>query len=578
MRFKISLLTLVFLWLNLSDMSAQRATTLFQKAYKPTADSTILSFESILSMPDGGYALLGNYQNTTNNGDMFMMRIDSLGNRVWAYTYGNDSIEDAVSLRRTADGGFIICGDVTNPRNFNDVKMEVAKISSAGDLLWAANFGGSEGNEVKDVAVLGNGDIVAVGVAYLPNSGTQYAYSLTLDGGGGAIDGRFWSKGPFLNRFTGADGTADGGVILAGSSWSFINSQSFYDPLLVRLTRTGDTLWSRRITIPNTQIVNKVNSLPNNEGYLVSGQVAVGTDNYQGTFIMKVANNGAVRWIKSYDASPTGRDYFERIYDIEPVADGYVATGQFNAYEKDSIKVKSVFSGLDTIILQDRYRPFIFKTDTAGNVLWSRVLADSLPVGTLKTTSTFATNIAKGADGGFTIVGQTFNYGNSRGSGFLIHTDKNGLMGSGTACNTRNLPLTIRNFSGADSTGITFIDGGDENVVNYVRRPLALNTPQTICTGQGIFSAIGETRLATDAVQVYPNPANDILFVEMPILNQTKAAAHVEIFDLTGKIVYAQTTSSELLQLETPQYATGFYFLKVTIEGKSLTKKFVISR
>ena len=288
------------------------------------------------------------------------MRTDSLGNVKWQNNYGSDSIESALALRATPDGGFVFGGSVTSP-DFSTTKMEVAKIDSVGNLKWAANFGGSNENNIRGLTVLPSGDVIAVGDANLPTTSTQFGYHLRLKANGTPDDGRFFAKGNFRNFFGGVDITPDGGIAMGGSSWSYISANSsFYDPWLVKLKANGDTAFAKRYTMVSTQFCYGIKALKDGD-ILMFGQVAI-SDTFQGTFIMKVDSVGKFKWFKAFDFKPTATsNLFERIYDVAPARDnsGYIAVGYYKDGAMDSIKIKGA-SGQDSIIIGERSKAFIF--------------------------------------------------------------------------------------------------------------------------------------------------------------------------------------------------------------------------
>lgn len=75
-----------------------------------------------------------------------------------------------------------------------------------------------------------------------------------------------------------------------------------------------------------------------------------------------------------------------------------------------------------------------------------------------------------------------------------------------------------------------------------------------------------------EAITLYPNPAQDIIFI-----NNGKGAT-VQMFDVLGKSVLTKTeiSNNEGIQVSTLQ--SGVYFMKISKDGKLTTKKFVISR
>jgi hypothetical protein len=70
---------------------------------------------SITATDDGGYIIHGTIDTYTGllgrgNTDMFMMKIDGAGGKVWSKTFGTPDIDAAVSVRQTLDGGYVLLG------------------------------------------------------------------------------------------------------------------------------------------------------------------------------------------------------------------------------------------------------------------------------------------------------------------------------------------------------------------------------------------------------------------------------------------------------------------------------------
>lgn len=67
---------------------------------------------------------------------------------------------------------------------------------------------------------------------------------------------------------------------------------------------------------------------------------------------------------------------------------------------------------------------------------------------------------------------------------------------------------------------------------------------------------------------IYPNPVLDVLTVSSSLEIQK-----LSVFDITGKLVKTQNGNATTLAVN--DLKSGFYFLEITIDGKSETKKFV---
>lgn len=88
--------------------------------------------------------------------------------------------------------------------------------------------------------------------------------------------------------------------------------------------------------------------------------------------------------------------------------------------------------------------------------------------------------------------------------------------------------------------------------------------------GQAWSATLSTNENSIDSVAVYPNPTKDYI-----VISGLTSIANVEINSLTGMIVYKGTCSNNTkLDLE---LSSGVYLLKVSEEGKSITKKLIVN-
>ena len=79
--------------------------------------------------------------------------------------------------------------------------------------------------------------------------------------------------------------------------------------------------------------------------------------------------------------------------------------------------------------------------------------------------------------------------------------------------------------------------------------------------------------LSTNNISVYPNPSNGEVIIKTPILN-----AEVMVFDLYGKNVYSQTTSTLQTQMDLSHLANGIYQITIVVDGNLFNYKMMISK
>ena len=105
--------------------------------------------ESVLQTTDGGYAIVG-YTSTYGVGeaDVYLIKTDSMGNEEWFQTFGGINTDVGYDIKLTLDGGFIIAGFTTSfGVGENDVYL--IKVDSVGNEEWQTTFGGNDWDDAR---------------------------------------------------------------------------------------------------------------------------------------------------------------------------------------------------------------------------------------------------------------------------------------------------------------------------------------------------------------------------------------------------------------------------------------------
>ena len=85
------------------------------------------------------------------------------------------------------------------------------------------------------------------------------------------------------------------------------------------------------------------------------------------------------------------------------------------------------------------------------------------------------------------------------------------------------------------------------------------------------ISTIGIVESENQELNVFPNPANDLLFI-----NLTSSAKQISIVDIYGKLIYSEPALFESHELKISSLATGTYWLKVDLtNGRTALKRFI---
>jgi hypothetical protein len=111
--------------------------------------------KSVLQTSDSGYILTGStYSFGAGNHDAWLIKTDMYGNEIWNNTYGGSSWDQGKSVVQTADGGYFITGDYTDPIQ-GDLELYMVKTDSEGVEEW---------NYIIEHDSLGNTDSGSYGI------------------------------------------------------------------------------------------------------------------------------------------------------------------------------------------------------------------------------------------------------------------------------------------------------------------------------------------------------------------------------------------------------------------------------
>lgn len=83
-----------------------------------------------------------------------------------------------------------------------------------------------------------------------------------------------------------------------------------------------------------------------------------------------------------------------------------------------------------------------------------------------------------------------------------------------------------------------------------------------------------ENQLSSSDFEVYPNPANDILYIKADLGKDKLVQA--DVYTLTGELLKSFTNTENLTPMDISDLSDGFYFLKVQIGKSTVSKKFVV--
>lgn len=326
------------------DWAKKMGSTTNDYAYSVAVDSvgnvyTTGFFQGTVDFDPGA----GTY-NLTSAGlsDMFVTKLDSMGNFVWAKRVGGAASDYGFALTLDKQANVFIAGyfkgqadfDPSTAGTFNltpvgSFDVFITKLDAAGNFVWAKQFGGASDELCYTIHVDAMGNIFTCGYF---NSATDFDPSVNTNN---------------------------------------LTPSGSFDIFISKLNANGDYVWAKQFGGSNYDIGRYITTDLNGNIY-VSGYfngtcdfdpsantanlISAGLDDI---FIAKLDSTGNYLWAKQFGG--TSSDFMSSLV-VDELGNTYT-TGYFNTTAVfDSTTTTLVSNGQDDI--------FICKMDAAGNLVW----------------------------------------------------------------------------------------------------------------------------------------------------------------------------------------------------------------
>ncbi len=159
----------------------------WQKTFEPGVADDSTSANSVEQTADSGYIVSGLVNRFLGNTDALIIKLDSLGAITWQKTYAGGTWSAANSILQTADGGYIVAGKMETAANgYGDAWL--LKLSSTGAVEWEKTYGGSEYDDAQSVSKASDGGYLIAGYSD-SYGGHGDAFVLKLDANGNVAPG-----------------------------------------------------------------------------------------------------------------------------------------------------------------------------------------------------------------------------------------------------------------------------------------------------------------------------------------------------------------------------------------------------
>jgi hypothetical protein len=343
-------------------------------------------------------------------------------------------------------------------------------------------------------------------------------------------------------------GTADGGFIIAGETYSYGAGGS--DVYLVRADAGGDTIWTR--TYGGGADDTGWSAVQTDDGgFIVAGQTySFGSGGYD-IYLIRTDADGDTLWTRTYGGSEG--DAGRSIREVQP-GGGFIIAGHTNSYG----------GGIDNDVL-------LVRTDAAGDVLWTRVYGGA--------DDEAAWEVATVPSGGYAVAGETYSYGAGGADVYLLRLDAAGdTLWTGTYGGSG---WDIAYSVGVTSDGGYIVAGETDSYGAGYADFFAVKVA-------GCEASTGKVDGAGDAwlLSAYPNPLTASTRIRLVTPEPTDVLA--VIYDTRGRAVatLADRTHGDgvhILEWDGTDtrgrpVAQGVYYCRVQSDGRVAAAKILVAR
>lgn len=294
---------------------------------------------------DGGYIVVGEtYSFGAGEGDVYLIKTDSIGDTLWTKTYGGDDHDTGSSVVQTYDGGYVIVGS-TYSYGLGGINVYLIKTDSLGNTVWTNTYGGSMANFGQAIEQTLDGGYIITGLTSSFGAGDWDVYVIKTDSLGDTL----WTRtfgGMESDHGCDVQQTADGSYIVAGWTESFgVEGSKIY---LIKIDSAGNTIWEQTYGKSDGDVALSIQQTADC-GCIVTGWATSPTDDYD-VYLMKINRFGDTLWTKTFGG--LNWDYCRTIQQSSD--GGYVAAGMTRSFGVSSpdlfiIKTESDVDTLGTI-------------------------------------------------------------------------------------------------------------------------------------------------------------------------------------------------------------------------------------
>jgi YD repeat-containing protein len=356
---------------------------------------------SIKSVNDGGYIIAGSTASFGSGGtDVYLLRIDALGNKLWEKTFGGTAYDGATDVIQAQNGDFVVTGSTTSFGSARG-RAYLVRTDSSGNKIWENTYGGADATGTNQLLQTSDGGFVLFGNSTDQDPWLDYFF-IKVDANGN----QQWIK--YYNRLDdqgrGIAATSDGGFILVGDSGYWEDSSAKDQAWIIKVDASSNKVWDIVWGGSNNDAASGVVVAEDDNIYVVGSTSSYGAGGID-AFLLKLNSTGQVQWYKTYGGANV--DYFTKIVqkpngNLVATGSSEISSGQARAWLVETDLTGNEINNLtfgstgasygSSLVCSDTGCVVAGYTNTSGNndlyVVFSDTTNNTIPTGALSVTKT----------------------------------------------------------------------------------------------------------------------------------------------------------------------------------------------
>ncbi|MFZ5632649.1 MAG: PQQ-binding-like beta-propeller repeat protein [Bacillota bacterium] len=293
----------------------------WEKTFGGEKDDYMTSMEKT---GDGGCLIAGSSNSFSAGGDYdaYLIRISNSGEKVWEKTFGGAGDDNVQVVREAGDGGCLMAGRTCAQRSGDD-NIYLVKTDSSGNRVWEKTVGGRGPDFIKEMRPTGDGGWILAGTTG-SFQGWENIYLFKVDASGQLA----WERslgGDNHDYGVAVRQTGDGGFVVLGDTRPFGEGSS---ARLIKTNALGEKVWER--TFEDKEYVWGSHVQQSGDGgYIIAGGEV---DYHDGSniYIIKTDSDGNRLWKKELGRSIAE----PWVFMLPAGGKGYIITAITNTEER----------------------------------------------------------------------------------------------------------------------------------------------------------------------------------------------------------------------------------------------------